>query len=123
MAPGPRLPWIQRWLIEHVWTLSAYDALPHSDYLKQGEERVNRFEELLATSADRIYKELLSPPKPERSVLSELKENTAVVIFDGLSLREIPVIIMLAAKSGFNVREIDCAIGAVPSETVDFIER
>jgi len=123
IKPGPRLPWIKKWLIDNVWTLPLYESFSHIEYLKSGEEKVNMFEEILCSAADRTYRELMSPPLPEKSLLNVLKENTAVIVFDGLSLREIPIILRLSKKSDLTVREISCSIAAIPSETIDFIER
>lgn len=123
IKPGSRLPWIKKWLIEEVWTLPLYESFSHIEYLKDGEEKVNRFEELICSAADRTYRELMSPPLPEKSLLNVLKENTAVIVFDGLSLREIPIILRLSKKSDLTVREISCSLSAIPSETMDFIGR
>ena len=123
IKPEPRLPWIQRWLIEEVWTSSLYDSLSHIEYLKSGEEKVNRFEEFISSSADRTYRELMSTPLPEKNLLNVLRENTAVIVFDGLSLREIPIILRLSKKLDLTVSQMSCSIAAIPSETMDFIER
>lgn len=123
IMPGPRLPWIKKWLIEEVWTLPLYNSMSHIEYLKAGEDKVNRFEELASFTADRIYMELLSPPETGKSLLNVLREDTAVVVFDGLSLREIPIILKLSERSGIRVNEVDSSIAAIPSETMDFVER
>ena len=123
-APGPRLSWVKKWLIEEVWSTQAYSSLPPVEYLQRGESSVNKFETLIAASADRIYEEFLTLSEPNRSLLNILSDNnTAVVVFDGLSLREIPIIIKLSKKSGFRVKEVDCSIAAIPCETLDFVER
>jgi hypothetical protein len=123
-TPGDRLPWIKKWLSAEVWSTSQYEALGHSNYLKKGEEAVNKFESLIAASADRIYGELLSISDKNKSLLTVLSDsNTAVVIFDGLSLRELPIIQKLSGRSGFKIQSIDCAQAAVPCETLDYIVR
>ncbi len=123
-APGNRLSWIKKWLIEEVWSSAHYASLSHIDYLKQGENAVNEFETLIAASADRIYRELLSTNDPGKSLLKVLSDSkTALVVFDGLSLRELPIIQKLSEKSGFKVKEIDYAQAAIPCETIDYIER
>lgn len=122
--PGDRLSWIKKWLIEEVWSPSNYQTLGHSEYLERGEDAVNKFESLIASSADRVYSEMLSTNKQDKGLLTALLDNsTAVVIFDGLSLRELPIIQRLSEKSGFNGRSIDCSQAAVPCETLDYIER
>ncbi len=121
---GPRLPWIKKWLIEEIWSRSHYHAVSPIAYLKKGEESVNRFETLIAASADRIYDELLSLPDTGKSLFNVLSDSqTAVVVFDGLSLREIPIMIKLAEKSGFKIEETSCSHAAIPSETMTFAER
>lgn len=121
---GPRLPWIKKWLIEDIWRPSHYHAVSPVEYLKEGEESVNRFETLIAASADRIYEELLSLPDTSKNLFNVLSDRqAAVVVFDGLSLREIPIMIKLAEKSGFKIVEISCSHAAIPCETMNFIER
>lgn len=120
---GPRLPWIKEWLLHAVWTVELYDSLTPTEYLKSGEMNVNRFEELISSSADRIYKELLSSLDLTKRLLDFCTDHTAIVIFDGLSLREIPIILRLAKESGMVANSVDCSLAAIPSETLDFIER
>ena len=44
-------------------------------------------------AAARLYGELLANPAPERSLMGVLKDaDVAVVVFDGISLREIPML-------------------------------
>lgn len=121
---GPRLAWIIDWLLKEVWSPERYQNLSPVEFLGGGEEKVNRFELLVASATDRIYGELLSTPDPSRNLLSALSDpNTAVVIFDGLSIREVPMILALADKSGLSVSSIGTSQSAIPSETMDFIER
>ena len=122
--PGPRLPWITQWLLDEVWSDERYETLSRAEYLKGGEETVNNFEILISAAADGVYNELLAGPAPEKNIFKQLAdEKTAVVVIDGLSLRELPTIVKLAGVSGFTVTEKGCSLAAVPSETMDFIER
>ena len=122
--PGPRLPWIKKWLTDEVWSLTRYKGLKITDFLIQGEEIVNSFESLISAAAGRVYDELTSPSDSRKKLLEFLTSaEKAIVILDGLSLREIPVVIMLAEKSGYTVTSIDCSVSAAPSETTDFIDR
>jgi hypothetical protein len=123
---GARLPWIKKWLTEEVWSIARYENENMSplDYLMQGEDAVNKFESLISSSADRVYDELMSPPDPNKHLLNCLADNqTAVVVFDGLSLRELPIILRLADDSGLAVSDIDCSLAAVPSDTLEYIKR
>lgn len=122
--PGSRLSWISDWLLEEAWSPERYKKLGPGEFLRVGEGKVNQFELLVASAADRIYNELLSPSDTSKSLLNALSDsNTAVVVFDGLSIREIPMILTLADKSGLSVSLIDTSQSAIPSETMDFIER
>lgn len=121
---GPRLAWIIDWLLKEVWSPERYRNLSPIEFLCEGEEKLNRFEMLVASAADRIYGELLSAPESKRNLLAALSDpDTAVVVFDGLSIREVPMILALADKSGFPVSLIGTSQAAIPSETIDFIAR
>lgn len=122
-APGPRREWLRDWLLGDVWGPVRYDDLGAIDFLIVGEREVNEMEELLAASAPRVYDELLAAPVPERSIRAFLEDQRpcAAIVFDGLSLREIPMILRLAQEGRFSVRELDVTTAAVPSETVDFV--
>ena len=121
---GPRLAWIIDWLLKEVWSPERYRNLSPIEFLCEGEEKLNRFEMLVASAADRIYGELLSAPESKRNLLTALSDpDTAVVVFDGLSIREVPMILALAEKSGFPVALIGTSQAAIPSETIDFIAR
>jgi hypothetical protein len=125
-VPGSRLEWLRDWLLGQVWASDRYASLSPLQFLEQGERVVNELEEVIAAAAPRLYDELLSAAPRERNVRSFLDERQpcAVVIFDGLSLREIPVLLRLASASRLKLSEpIDFSFAAVPSETVDFIEQ
>lgn len=124
-APGPRLPWIQEWLLGSVWTGQRYDELGPVQYLERGEHQVNDIEEVLAAAAPRVYDELIDVPDPDRDVRRFLDGPApcAVVVFDGMSVREIPLALRLASRSGLEVKETGVALAAVPSETVQFVEQ
>lgn len=124
-APGPRLPWLRDWLLGEVWTLARYESLGPSAFLQQGERLVNELEEVLAAAAPRLYDELLGDPSPDRDIREFLtrRRPCAAVVLDGLSLREIPMILRLAEEGGRQVAEVGMATAATPSETMDFIEQ
>lgn len=123
VTPGPRLPWLGSSLLENVWTRKRYSALGPTKFLEQGEKQVNNLEELFTTAAPKLYDEFLTPPPPNRDICAFLTDTPgcAAIIFDGLSLREIPVILSLAEQSEMRVETVGFSLAAVPSETVDFI--
>src|SRR4030066_1408202 len=120
--PGPRLPYVKDWLMNSVWSQDRYENLQPPEYLHQGESDINNFEKLIAATGDRIYNEFVEGN--DKAVLKELSNtNTAVAVFDGMSIREIPILVTLAGKSGFRIVERDYAFSAIPSETIDFVEQ
>ncbi|GFP37684.1 hypothetical protein HKBW3S44_01361 [Candidatus Hakubella thermalkaliphila] len=124
IAQGPRVKWLEKWLLGKVWTAERYRDLSPADYLNDGESKVNQLEEIVARAAYRVYDEFLGELPQERDILHliEGEDPFAIVIFDGLSLREIPVLFNLAEKSGLAVREIGTSYSTLPTETIDFIE-
>ncbi len=124
-VPGSRLPWLRTWLLDQVWTRERYASMPATDFLDRGERDVNEIEEILASAAPRVYDELLGniPHKRDVRAFLETRRPCAVIIFDGLSLREIPLLLQFAEKSRFSAREVDFSFSPTPSETLDFVEQ
>ena len=123
VRPGPRLPWIKQWLMD-VWSQERYDALEPLKYLNDGESWVNKLEELIASTADRIYGEFLESNPKETDIEAMLADkDNAVVVFDGMSIREMPILLSLAEKSGMSVERADYSFSAVPSETIEFVQQ
>ncbi len=122
-APGPRLNWLRDCLLGEVWTPERYEKLGPVEFLNRGEREVNEMEEVLAAAAPRLYDELLADPPADRHLGAFLEHDQpcAAVVFDGLSLREIPVLLRLAEEGRLSLRRMDVTTAAVPSETVDFV--
>ena len=53
--------------------------------------------------------------------LLKSKNNLAVIVLDGLSLREVPILLELAGSTGYNVDSFSTSRAALPSETMDFV--
>ncbi|MGQ0652826.1 MAG: hypothetical protein ACT4P4_11260 [Betaproteobacteria bacterium] len=124
-APQPRIPQLERWLLHDVWSEAAFESAGRSpkDYLLAGEREVNERESLLGATAPSIYKELVSPEGPERTIGAFLAATAqaAAVVFDGCSLRELPRLESLARASRRAVITRGCSRSAVPSETTQFV--
>lgn len=101
VTPGPRLPWLRDWLLGEAWSRKRYEGLNPVQFLEKGEREVNELEEVLAAAAPRVYDELLTDPPPPRDIRHFLHDEhpCAVIIFDGLSLREVPAILRLAERT------------------------
>lgn len=122
-APEPRLPWITKWLQQEVWSEENFSAGTPEEYLIQGEHDVHSFEELIATTADRFYDELASAVTQVKPLTDIISTDTAVVVFDGASLREIPIFLQKARETGFTVLEQRTSLAALPSTTTAFVEQ
>ena len=123
--PGPRLPGLTSWLLHEVWSEAALQAAGGSPqiYLLNGERWVNALETLMTAAGGRLYAELADSPSEHFSVGRFLRENqgSAVVVFDGCSLREVPRLVQLARDSGRKVRSLGCGRAALPSDTEAFV--
>lgn len=130
-AEGARLPAVRSWLLDTVWTRSRYQASDPDEYLRDGEAAVCALEELIATGAQEIWGELAAESLSAPALKSwlgldaplPLATPRAAVVFDGLSLRELPLMLKLAEDSGFRVKSAAVIATCLPTETVDFVEQ
>jgi hypothetical protein len=123
--PEPRLPALEKWLLEEVWTMARFEAngMVPSQYLKSGESLVNGMECMLTATADSYFVELIARSVPSRIVadfFAHHKEG-CVLVLDGCSLREMPRLIQLAGISRRPVIEARCSRSAIPSTTERFV--
>lgn len=119
--PGPRLPWVIRWLLDNVWSCRRFEATDPETYLTDGERMVHAFEDLIASSADQLYDELTSAALQSPQIWERDPVNSAIVVFDGASLREIPLFLQKSRESGFRVIECSTSMAALPSTTTAFV--
>lgn len=133
LVGGSRVPGIAEWLMHSVWSSERFASLPREEYLRHGEDSVCRAEEAISTGASRVWDELVAAsahaPTP-RSFLglnappaSAQPVSRAVIVFDGLSLRELPLLLSLAAKTGFRVDDARAVATCLPTETIDFVSQ
>jgi len=122
---GPRLPGIEDWLLNDIWTADHFSdcASSPSRYLQSGEKIVNERENLLASSAESIFDELIASSAGSNTISGFFSEypDGGVVIFDGCSLRELPRLIALAEASNRPILSILYGRSALPSATEQFI--
>lgn len=128
---GPRLPAIKKWLTDEVWSRTRYDGLDSEPYLRQGEEAVRQMEETIATSALSVWNELEADSFQSPALKSwlgidsplPLESPRAAVVFDGLSIRELPLLLRMAETTGFRVKTARVITTSLPTETMDFVEQ
>ncbi len=123
LQPGDRLPAIQMWLKQYVWSIDRFSAMPPEDYLRDGEACVFNVEELMLIAAPRVYDELYGASERAKRIEQQIApdEPTAFVVLDGASIREIPLFERLASETGFQIVESSYNISALPSDTLSFI--
>ncbi len=133
LSAGARLPAVADWLTQSVWSLERFNALSREEYLRRGEASVARAEEIISVGAPRLWDELAAAstqaPTPRAFLgldalpASAQPVSRAVVVFDGLSLRELPLLLDLAAKTGFRVDDARAIATALSTETIDFVSQ
>jgi len=123
IKPGPRLPLISEWFLKQVWTKENFIKSSSTEYLTDGEKKTHSLEELIAASAPQFYDELASASLETPRLTDRLAADTAVVIFDGASLREIPLFLQKAEESGYRILESSFSFAALPSTTTAFVAR
>ena len=127
---GERLPAIKSWLAGTVWTRERYTRLDPEQFLRTGEAEVCRLEELISTGAHQVWDELHADSQRAPSIRSwlgldaplPLPQSRAALVFDGLSLREIPLLLQLAESSGLTVKSVELVATCLPSETIHFVD-
>ena len=133
LTGGARLPAVTDWLQRSVWSAERFASLPREEYLRAGEVSVTRAEETISVGAARLWDELVvastQAPTPraflglDAAPSSAQTITRAVVVFDGLSLRELPLLLDLAAKTGFRVDDSRAIATSLPTETIDFVSQ
>ena len=130
-SDSARLPAIKSWLLDTVWTRSRYDSSEPDQYLRDGEAAVCGLEEIIATGAQEVWGELAAESQAAPTLKNwlgldaplPLAQPRAAVVFDGLSLRELPLMLKLAEDSGFRVKSAAAIGTCLPTETMDFVEQ
>lgn len=133
LTSGSRLPAVTDWLTRTVWTPERFAALSREEYLRTGEAAVARAEELISAGAPRLWDELAAEstkaPTPRAYLSLDVETPStrpsarAMVIFDGISLRELPLLLSLAAQTGFHVEDTRTIATSFPTETLDFVSQ
>jgi len=122
--PEERIPEIGSWLSGDVWTEKRFREYNPKNYLESGEEIVHNLEELITFTAFGIYDELAALALKPSNLLEEFNSpETAVVILDGASLRELPLLKLKAENSGYTILENGFKVSSLPSDTVNFIDQ
>jgi len=129
-AKGERLPAIKSWLMDTVWASARYRDGEPERFLRSGEEAVCRLEELIATGAQSVWDELQADSAQAPTVKEwlgldsplPLATSRAAVVFDGLSLRELPLLLKMAEDSGFRVKSARAVATCLPTETIHYVD-
>jgi hypothetical protein len=76
-------------------------------------------------AASSLYDELVMESQRTVTLIDLLRENrrTAIVVFDGCSVRELPLLIDLANRTGFEIVDSKYSYAALPSDTTSFVNQ
>jgi len=123
--PGDRLHSIADWLMHQAWSPDRFAQLQPEAYLEEGEKMVHGVEEMILSSAFSLYDEIAaaSTNASRLSALFSDEAPTTIVVFDGTSLREIPMLHYLAKETGFEILQSGYSVAGLPSETLSFVEQ
>jgi hypothetical protein len=123
--PGERLPSLTDWLMRQVRSQERFARLRPEAYLEEGEKMVHDVEEMILASAFNLYDEIAAASRntPRLAALFSDEAPTTVVVFDGASLREIPMLHHLAKETGFEILHSEYGMAALPSDTLSFAEQ
>lgn len=124
-SSGSRIKRLKEWLMNEVWSNENFDSFEPVKYLEQGEKVVSMAEELMIRSACGIYDEITEEAISTKPLISMLDgvTKTAVVLLDGTSIRELPLLEKLAVDTGYEIVRTDYSYAALPSETQSFVEQ
>jgi hypothetical protein len=123
--PGCRLHQLVGWLQANAWSEEKFGRLKPLTYLEDGERKTRWVEEMVLNAAPMLYDEVVATSIQVPSLLSHLINGkpTAVVVFDGASIRELPLLSKLARETGYRILESSYSVAGLPSETESFIEQ
>lgn len=116
-----RIENLKHWLMTRVWTIDPQTEFDPVQYLEHGERIVKSAEELILRSAYSIYDEITEESLRIGSLIPENATNLAIVVFDGASVRELPLFEDLAKHTGYEIIRKDYSFAALPSDTENFI--
>jgi hypothetical protein len=114
-----------RHLTAEIWTPEAFaEAADDPDeYLKRGEQAESKFEGAVYGIYSDVYGQLEGPHPLKRRIEDEVLglDEFTLVIFDALSLREVPAVLDVFAEFNIEVG-VSHSLSCVPSETVEFAQ-
>ncbi len=124
-TPGERLPFLMTWLKDNIWSRKRFNQLSPADYIESGEAAVFQLEELIFSAAWSLYDEMVAQSLALERTAHFFNDNTrtAVVVFDGASIRELPFFEKYADETGFTIITSGYGWAALPSDTEFFIEQ
>jgi hypothetical protein len=122
---GDPLEPLVRHLTDEIWTSEAFAREQESrdEYLVAGEHAESRFESDIYDIFADVYAHL-EGPHPRKKWLADKvlgRDEFTLVIFDALSLRELPAVMQVFAEAGVQATA-SYSLSCVPSETVEFAQ-
>jgi hypothetical protein len=113
-------------IFENLWEIFSEPLAPHrtEQEVTARERKVSDLELLVSSSAWELWHEFESSvPRATQSVIdfwSEGPTGKAVLILDGLSLRESPWLLQEAERRGYHIQQAGARGSEIPSDTTTF---
>ena len=104
-----------------LWLNIAEKEKEIGDYYYKGEEKVRNFEEFILKSYWEFY-DLLAQACLEEKNVFQLYPNAAIVVMDGMSIRENVLLCKFLKDAGYNIKH-GFNLSAIPSDTEFFREK
>jgi len=118
---------LARHLMDTVWTTEAFQAANTEggldDYLSKGEHAESKFEKGIYDIFSDVYRCLEGPHRLKQRLEQEVLglDEFTLVIFDALSLRELPAVIEVLGDAGVEA-DVGYSFSCVPSDTTEFAQ-
>ena len=113
-------------IFENLWEIFSAPLAPHrtEQEVTARERKVSDLELLVSSSAWELWHEFESSvPRATQSVIdfwNERPSGKAVLILDGLSLRESPWLLQEAERRGYHIQQAGARGSEIPSDTTPF---
>jgi hypothetical protein len=124
-ASAPSDAWSE--IVAYTWNLFAYE-LPCDETAEaavvERDKQLSQLEALLSGSAWDLWEDFAGVvPKASQSLIDfwhATPDGKAILVLDGLSLREFPWLLAQALQRGFQVLKQECRASELPAETTPF---
>jgi len=110
-----------------LWNQCRLQSKDVEEYYDNGEEQTSELENFVFRTYRDVYSEIVCKCMQTQIYPHFLDELTAQVptifILDGMSVRELPLVLELSIENGYEAEKISFSYSAIPSNTLPFTKR